>query len=234
MIDTVIFDKDGLKGRKWENKKYKIVPIDPDYGIAQYLECKVDIGVGLTLLSLFEFLYRGANNDEVEFIGSKAHCNFGPFYKEMLEEPKKEEKDGYLLLKREIEITKDYGSGSELSMATDLTWVNKGENYAMDFTPLNEIRNLPIKVCHNAELWDWRTKKVKSLGNVVVPITLGDLFHGILWEISFHGTPEKREATLADLNQRRKDVDSGKVKLIPWEVVKKKLERKIKRLKNDR
>ena len=50
-------------------------------------------------------------------------------------------------------------------------------------------------------------------------VTLLQLIHALFWELSFFGTPKKRDATREELRQRVERIDRGEERLIPWEEV---------------
>jgi len=101
--------------------------------------------------------------------------------------------------------------------------------YGISLTPLYALRDLPLRV-------DPVMKVRQSLPpegseeSLLIPapeVTLLQLIHALFWEVSFHGPPKKRDAFRAELERRVKRIENGEEKLIPFEEVKKDLEKKF-------
>jgi len=120
---------------------------------------------------------------------------------------------------------------------------NYTQSYAIEFTPVYELAGLPIKITNSINIEDWRgvneaKNKTKFYNNMntkldVQPsITLIEVLYWIFWELSFVGSPERRDEQINILNERvdkfkqaEKDGTLGEI-TIPWEDVKKKLKDK--------
>lgn len=114
--------------------------------------------------------------------------------------------------------------------------VRKGDrqSWAIEFTPVNELAPVKLRLNEDFTVHDWDKLAANGYKHVdplkfKASFTLGHILYGILWELSFCGSPKMRQERLDDLNQRIKDVESGKVKTIPWEDVKKDLKEKPKK-----
>jgi len=77
---------------------------------------------------------------------------------------------------------------------------------------------------------DWGKYVNSDVINEVIGLKDHELLGEILWELTFYGFSEqKQNEMLETLKERVAEIDSGKVKLIPWEEAKKDL---LKRTKN--
>jgi len=118
------------------------------------------------------------------------------------------------------------------------------QSYAIEFRPMYALANFPIKIRKEIKIEDWRNYKKKlkkkedifTIIDVQPSITLMELLYWIFWELSFCGSPEKRDGISADLDERVKELDKAKKEgrldeiTVPWEEVKKNLKKKVKEL----
>lgn len=134
------------------------------------------------------------------------------------------------------------GVGYELKEDKLFDWIDKdtglpavewpkGERipWGISFTPANELIDLPVKLDTVARVYNDNHEDKKNYHNLLAEYkgatyTLGNILYGIIWEMSFHGGPDKRDAVGADLKQTVDDIKSGKGELIPAEEVFKDLE----------
>lgn len=96
---------------------------------------------------------------------------------------------------------------------------------ALDFTPWNMLKHLPIRLSNEGEIISHNPYKKEK---VKVYFTVRDFFQALFDELCFHGDPEYRDGRIEDMKNRIKEVEEGKVNTIPWEEVKKKIEDKLK------
>ena len=101
-------------------------------------------------------------------------------------------------------------------------------NYAVELTPANELAHLPIRLASELTITDQSYKPDDLLKFKECEYTLGQILYGVVWELSFFGNPASRDKMGEELANRVKDIEDGKVKTIPWEEVKTKLEKKLK------
>ena len=95
-------------------------------------------------------------------------------------------------------------------------------NWAIEFNPANEMIDLPVKLSEKVTLTENLEKEVDGRNwtskEFLNPhYTLGHILHGIIWELSFCGSPEDRDEKKEDLNQRVDDIKSGKEELVEFE-----------------
>lgn len=99
----------------------------------------------------------------------------------------------------------------------------KGERtrWGISLTPVRELLHLPIRV--NSEVLiceaDVDAKQYANTLQVVKSerITLGSFIREILWELSWHGSPEDSEKVSQGMKEQVAEIDAGTVKTIPNE-----------------
>lgn len=97
----------------------------------------------------------------------------------------------------------DYGNGNIYPAGTRIHW-------SVSTTPLRELLAIPIRInpsvsiCENdlsAKKYGHELEKIQLMG-----INLGQVLHGILWELSWHGGPESQSQFVDELNERVEDI----------------------------
>lgn len=107
--------------------------------------------------------------------------------------------------------------------------VKKGTKggWAIELTPLAELKNVELKIRTETELWDekWKPKYDRKLiTKFRMEPTLLEFIHAILWELSFFGSPAERDKQSAGLKTTMDEIDSGKVKTVPLDSLRKRLD----------
>ena len=99
----------------------------------------------------------------------------------------------------------------------------KGERiqWSVSLSPVRELLHLPVRIqrdvliCEDdidAKMYCHTLQIAKSES-----ITLGSLIQRILWELSWHGTPEDSEKISLSLKEQMDEIDAGTVKTAPYE-----------------
>jgi len=116
----------------------------------------------------------------------------------------------------------------EIKKMEDENW---RQAYAIEMSPLHKLADYSVKI--KGSIWienneaDFRDPGVTV--NLRPSITLVEVLYGIMWELSFFGTPEKRDTQVESLHQTMDEFNKAKEEgrldevMIPWEDVKKKL-----------
>lgn len=111
-----------------------------------------------------------------------------------------------------------HGVGVELRADGDQEHYRKGERvpWGISFTPANELINIPVKLSDTFAIYEGILRSPegqmpKMLAEFKNPTyTLGGILEGVIWEMSFHGGPAKRDAFGAELRQTVDDIKAGK------------------------
>lgn len=56
-------------------------------------------------------------------------------------------------------------------------------------------------------------------------MTLGQVIHGLLWELCFHGGPQEQQEVIEELERRVAEVDAGTVELVSGDSLFERLDR---------
>lgn len=138
-----------------------------------------------------------------------------------------------------------HGIGYELKENKMHDWKNKDGTdavewakgcripWGMSFTAANAYINYPVKLAQKMIIDDEVERKQKSKDSHFThsPVaifersiyTLGDIFYGIIWELSFHGGPKERIEKSAELKESIDKIRDGSVKTVSWEEMLKEL-----------
>ena len=104
--------------------------------------------------------------------------------------------------------------------------VGKPVHYALEFSPVHTLSELPLKLNTMMKLRDETSRKAVYPAPILVEaekdFTLIDILRGIFWELSFFGSPTNRDTKSDELTKSMDDIKSGKVKTIPLEEIKSK------------
>ena len=113
-----------------------------------------------------------------------------------------------------------HGIGIELQEDSAEHGRKKGEriHWSISLTPLRELLPLPLLVNPEVQITE-DDLNAKAYGDEITrarhpDVTLGQVVHGVLWELSFHGAPEMQSDVMEELKSRVAEVDAGTVQLV--------------------
>lgn len=114
------------------------------------------------------------------------------------------------------------GVGVELQNDGDQDHYKKGERipWGVSFSKANDLINIPVKLADKFDIYEgilkWKAgSQPKLLGSFKnPPYTLGGILEGIIWEMSFHGGPDKRDDLNSELREAVAKIKSGKEELV--------------------
>ncbi|MFN8442695.1 MAG: hypothetical protein U0175_18110 [Caldilineaceae bacterium] len=64
--------------------------------------------------------------------------------------------------------------------------------YSVALTPTNELADLPLRLCRTLRIWNEDKQELREYEGP--EFSLGHILRGILWEMTWHGFPERRDA----------------------------------------
>jgi len=103
---------------------------------------------------------------------------------------------------KEIDITVDF-SGRGKMKKSDLGDDPSDElievAYAIEMTPLNKLKNLPFKLDENFQLFELNDSRTLAEG--IKNFTVYEVIGAVLFEISFSGPPDERDAELKKIEE---------------------------------
>ena len=113
-----------------------------------------------------------------------------------------------------------HGIGHELKEDVPEDGHKKGERiqWAVSLTPLRELLLLPINVNPEVQITevdaDAKAYMLEIRRARHPDVTLGQIIHGLLWELSFHGGPQEQQEVSEELNRRVAEIDAGTVEWV--------------------
>lgn len=210
MADKVHITKGGIQALKWDSDVRQYVEEQIQSGL-HVLRCACHIDGDVTLGDIFHAVEQDPGL--VTFLEQWSWCDLEAFHSEA-RKPAVEASDlSY------IEITKYFEWDEIEAQETIHVWgighsdENSVTHYGLDFTPVNQLVHLPVRLRPDIEI----LKDHKKLGEAPCMFTLLDILGEIYWEISFYGSPENRDRESAELRESVREVEEGRATLIPWE-----------------
>jgi hypothetical protein len=210
MADKVHITKGGFQALKWDSDVRQYVEDKIPSGL-HVLRCACHIDSGVTLSDIFHAVEQ--DPDLVRLLEQWSWCDLEAFHSEA-RKPANEASDlSY------IEIAKYFEwDESEAQETIDVSGIghpdeNGVTHYGLDFTPVNQLVHLPVRLRPEMEIH----KDHKKLGEAPCTFTVLDILGEIYWEISFYGSPENRDRESAELRESVREVEEGRATLIPWE-----------------
>ena len=101
--------------------------------------------------------------------------------------------------------------------------------YSVALSKVNDLAPLKLKLRDEIIIHDFREKKANEIAKFKsIEYTFGQIIYGIIWELTFYGSPKMRDDMADTLKARIDDIQSGKAKLIPWEEVKENIKKDLK------
>ncbi len=118
-----------------------------------------------------------------------------------------------------------HGIGHELAEDRPEERRKKGERieWSVSLTPLRELLSLPVRVYAQVRITEEDATAKAYMSEIRrarnTDVTLGQVIHGLLWELSFHGGPQEQRGVSEELARRVAEVDAGTVVLVSAEDV---------------
>lgn len=243
---SVIFTKAGLFYEKWNGKLQKNVRRRvKKMTVWTHLrdECIVEEGVTLLdilrtvnqfkMLKLFFSQYSWCKAIE-EFHAQAEEPDLGAAHDDDDEKP--EEKMTHLRVywycnytkhKNEsyVELSPSFdGIGPAVGEYADPKNPNAEMKWGIDFTPIYQLADLPVKLDTDVEFyepWDHKTKYDSERPPLIKGercFSLQEVLDAIYWEISFHGAPADKSQKLGELKQSIEEIKNGTADLVEWKL----------------
>lgn len=155
----------------------------------------VELGESVTFKRLFDIVSANLNKFNEIFYSALGGYSLEPFLQEIENNQTELVESQYLEVRWSCERFED-----DFSLYPDFHGVSKNDSYALDFTSLNNIKYLIIKLNTSINFYDYKKKKLdKSVYLGEKLFTLFDLYYAILNEITFHGGPLDKKHRLDEL-----------------------------------
>lgn len=186
-----------------------------------YWQSDLTIKPGCTLGQLIKHI-----KPECDILEMLADCSIEPFLVEAAAGPAAEQTVEQIEAKKYLEIEKYKGTRT-LHQRVDCNGRIKGDKelYALDFTPVTKLLNAELVLIETAELYE----DFKLKDSFTVTITLGEYLTGLFSELCFHGAPKDRDERLQEIVRRADEAREHPEKMLSWEEVKDKIDKKLNR-----
>lgn len=217
MIDKIIF-RNGtayfVKDKHFVYEPYKEFPVD---SLIQFMNCVVELDENTTFEHVWNYLER-----DVEFFNTLFFRALGGFdlneYVEQFHKPSKDPNDyedpnhrmvGLSLgwdgdvWEGKLNIFTDFGGYGPHKMPNGEFIEDMG--YGVELTPINDLKHYPLKLEKKFVIRS-EENGYKELLVAEKEWSVYDMYYGILFEISFIGTPNDQLRSIADLDQRQAEV----------------------------
>ena len=201
--------KAGLARMEWEPRIREYVEA-PCYTFLAELRSKCIVEDGVTLGDIFRAVEKDPGLRD--FLAIYSSCPVEAFHKEAMLPPQKPTDLTKISIAAYLEVS------PATSVHIDVSGVGQpgdAASYALDFTPVNEIVELPVVLEPEIEIFTFdaggRTVLAKCEYDFSVLEVLGEIY----FEISFHGSPEQRDERFLEVNSAMDKIRAGKASLVP-------------------
>lgn len=124
-----------------------------------------------------------------------------------------------------------HGIGVELLEDSADGFEKKGSRiqWGISFTSPRELLHLPLRINPDVRVCESNLDSARN-GHELVRyknpgVTLGQVIEGVLWELSFHGGPEERQADKEELTRRCDEVSAGTANLVAVDLFREEIEK---------
>jgi len=212
----VSITKSGFRAVDWDSEAGAYIAIEVRSYVSQ-LRSVCTIEPGVTLAEVFAAV--DSDSFLKNFLADYSWCDMDAFHAEA-QEPVAQARNPQLEC---IEVAKYINVDADRAGETlDVSGIGEpyGEGrtqYGIDLTPVNELAALPVRLNPVVEVW----KDDELIAHAPASFTLLEVLGEIYYEISFHGSPARRDALMSDLLEAAEAVEDGTAELIPLEAIRK-------------
>lgn len=223
----IILKKNGriFYSREYERKRIAAPSFLP------FMSEPLEIEEGATFKTFFNHIMKEKDKYSEIFVSHLGGYDLSMFEEEWRKPFVKEKNDGMESLEIFWYVDYDSEDGSVKEQPSFQGIGHSAEEgltpYGIDFTPLNKLKNYPIKLNteYKIEEYTLRKRRPRKIFAGKKAFTVYDVISAVLYEITFYGGPQQRNEQLEELKRRADEVERGEAKLIPMEEVFAELER---------
>jgi hypothetical protein len=200
------------------------------YDIPKYLNDSISIGDDVTFKRVFDILIQNRNIFDIIFYKTLGGYPLSIYIDEYVKSDDNHESEiSYLEIGHATEIF-DYENQREVTHYHNFHGIV--DNYTdefhkkpckmpmgIGFTPIYNFKKYNILINKNIEytFFNSKTKKMRKIMKGIQDITLFDFYTAILYEISWHGTPENRDSVRNELDETCRQLANGELETYPME-----------------
>ncbi len=190
-FEFIEVDEDGNETPK------KIDVLSTSLGIASYLTFNVSIDEDVTVEDIMNFLYSCIETTDFIFDSSLGGYSFISFYNDMKTEEITEISISGIEVSHEIDFVTD--DEDFFSIARFRGVADNFDLYSVEFLPISSYKNLKVKLNKKYCVKKMIDDKELVVLNTTKPFTLFEVIHSMLYEMSYYGEPQDREAALDEV-----------------------------------
>lgn len=101
----------------------------------------------------------------------------------------------------------------EVYIVSEFFGKKENTNYALEYTPVNELTNIPVIIKSDLYVHDETDINVEPDYYGKLSFKVIEMYKAIFYELSFFGSPEERKAALTELNGTIKEIENGTAEL---------------------
>jgi hypothetical protein len=214
MAEKVHLTKAGIQALEWNGEAGQYVD-KPISNALAVLRCDCYIDSGVTLGDIFRAVDRYP--ELVGFLRAWSWCNVQAFHAEACKPADSPSDLFHIEILRSFEWDEDGARQTIDVCGIGEPWGNGQTNYGIDFTPVNQLVHLPVRIRPRMEIRNDSGK----VAEVPCKFTLLEVLGEIYWEISFFGSPADRDEKHAEIQESARDIQEGRAELAPLELPKK-------------
>ena len=201
-MHKVQITKEGLVCNQWDSDIRgfkKITPSSWLYCLQD--ECTIDPDV--TLGNIFDAVDK--NLELMMFISKYSHCPVYEFHEEA-KKPSNAKSVDRLVISVYFEYHLYGKDMSDANLCIGFSGeVDKDTNsYAMEFTPVNEMVDVPVILRNKCKIFDGNGKEIAEADYT---FNFLEVLNAIYWEISWNGGPDSRDIAKEELLERKKEAE---------------------------
>lgn len=207
----------------------------------KFLDEPVELDKRTTFGTIISLLY--LNKDVTNYIFGRTlgGVDIEDFFRDMNKPPDVDQKNDYKTAYLEVSQYPDIWKYDKREKRFDYSNIlsfhcikhenNEDVPYSIAFTKLCNLKKHTVRINLEMDFIVNDTTKKITKESLITPLVktkletfrLYDFLWAILYEISWHGTPEDRDNFSEQLIQKVKDIDDGNIELISWEEAMKRL-----------
>jgi len=175
-----------------------------DTSITRYLDDYVYVEEGTTIADIFAILSNYEEDVDFAFDSSLGGYPFSLYLDEIHDEHEPDTNLIFAEFSHEVsfeggQLTDNARFGA---IGLDPTANKDLVSYSIELSPIATYKHLEVRLNYDFKIYKVDDDKEDLLFEASKPFTLYELIHALLYEISYHGTPEMRAEVMQDLTDK--------------------------------
>ena len=200
MADRVHITTRGIQALKWDSDARQYVERKISSRL-HVLRCACHIEADVTLGDIFRTVEQ--DPELTRLLEKWSWCDVQAFHAESRKPATRASTLAYIEIAKYFEWNNREAQQTIHVSAVGESNEDGATSYGLDFTPVNELIHLPVRLRPQMEI----RKDRKKLGEAPCTFTLLEVLGEIYWEISFYGSPEDRDRESAELRESEREIE---------------------------